>query len=237
MISEKLRSRFYSEPKYNGTMLFYNWVRSNLSASDSVLNIGAGPPTRNPIRMLRGEAKEVIGADIDPIVLQNDELDSAVLIQNGQVPLPDGVFDMALSDNVLEHVDDPITFLREVNRLLKPGGKFIFRTPNLFHYVAMISALTPQSFHRAVANRVRGMPTDAHEPWPTHYRMNTVRKLRSLARETGFSEVEIQMVEPNPSYLQFHAAPFLVGVVYERLVNSSPIFSGLRANIFGLMRK
>jgi hypothetical protein len=45
------------------------------------------------------------------------------------------------------------------------------------------------------------------------------------------------MVECQPSYLIFHTIPFLIGVAYERFVNSSEAFSGLRANIFGQLSK
>jgi SAM-dependent methyltransferase len=39
-------------------------------------------------------------------------------------------FDLVVSVEVLEHVEDDETFVSEVSRVLKPGGRFIMTTPN-----------------------------------------------------------------------------------------------------------
>ena len=48
------------------------------------------------------------------------------------LPFPNGAFNCVLSDNVVEHI--PGAFLsphfREVFRVLKSGGRYVFRTPN-----------------------------------------------------------------------------------------------------------
>jgi ubiquinone/menaquinone biosynthesis C-methylase UbiE len=179
----------------------------------------------------------VVGADIDPIVLTNDELDEAVVIEAGRLPLPDASFDAVLSDYVLEHVEDPAGFLAETWRVLRPGGQFFFRTPNRRHYVATLSRLTPHWFHELVANWARALPEGTHDPWPTFYRMNTPEELREQAAAAGFRDAEIRMCEAEPSYLVFHAVPFLAGVAWERLVNRFDALAPLRANIFGRLQK
>jgi 2-polyprenyl-3-methyl-5-hydroxy-6-metoxy-1,4-benzoquinol methylase len=45
--------------------------------------------------------------------------------------LPDGTFDLIVASHVIEHVDDPIGFARRAAELLKPGGLFMFATPNV----------------------------------------------------------------------------------------------------------
>lgn len=237
MISQELKERFYGDPKYNGTIVFYRWLREYAAPNSRTLNLGAGPTPDQPVRSLKGEVAEVVGADIDPVVLENAELDHAVLIKNGMIPLENASFDLVYSDYVLEHVEKPEEFLAEVFRLLKPGGNFFFRTPNIFHYVSLVTVGTPHSFHELIANRIRGLPKDAHEPYPTFHRMNSRLRLNRLALEAGFKEIELRMIECNPSYLEFHAVPFLIGVAYERFVNSHKAFSELRANIFGRFRK
>lgn len=237
MSVEALSRRYYSDPKYNGTQRFYDWVRQSANRQTRLLNLGAGPATHSPVRTFRGEVAEVVGADVDACVLQNGELDRAVMIENGRIPLADGGMDLALSDYVLEHVEKPQQFLDEVFRVLRPGGEFFFRTPNIYHYVALISAMTPHWLHASLANRVRGNAKDAQEPWPTHYRLNSRASLTAAARVAGFSRVELRMVEADPSYLRFSSAAFLLGVGYERMVNSSDVFAGMRANIFGRLVK
>lgn len=44
--------------------------------------------------------------------------------------IPDNQFDFAVSFQVIEHIEDDVTFLKEIYRVLKPGGKLILTTPN-----------------------------------------------------------------------------------------------------------
>ena len=237
MIRIELLRKYYPADRPDTTALFYTWVRNHVSADSVVLNLGAGPPTRQPVRVLRGEVRRLMGADIDPIVLENDELDEAAVIENGQLPFGDRTFDTVVSDFVLEHVTDPVQFLTEVHRVLKPGRPFLFRTPNIFHYVTTISRFTPHWFHRLVANRARGLAKEAAEPWETHYRMNSRRRLSSLAQAAGFRQVELRVEEAQPSYMLFHPLPFFVGLMWERTVNRSDRLEGLRVHIFGRFRR
>lgn len=232
-VTTRLLERYYSDLRFDGTTAFYDWMRSGLRPDQRVLNLGAGPATGTRQRSLKGEVAEVVGADVDPVVLSNVELDRAVLIENGYTPLPSNYFDLIYSDFVLEHIEFPEQFMSEVARMLKPGGSFMFRTPNIFHYVAIISRFTPHSFHEKVANPARGLNDDTHAPWPTFYRMNSRSRLKKLAVGAGFDQVELRMIECEPSYLTFHVIPFLIGMAYERLVNSTGLFAGLRVNILG----
>ena len=52
------------------------------------------------------------------------------------IPYPDATFDLVMLDNVLEHVNDRPLTLREVRRVLKPGGLLIIQgyTPKQLQY-------------------------------------------------------------------------------------------------------
>jgi ubiquinone/menaquinone biosynthesis C-methylase UbiE len=52
------------------------------------------------------------------------------------IPRPDASFDAIMCTEVLEHVPDPVAALKELNRLLKPGGQLVITVPfaSLTHF-------------------------------------------------------------------------------------------------------
>ena len=218
-------------------MLFYNWLRSYIQPDFVVLNIGAGESSDNKIRSLKGQVKKVFGADIDRAVLTNEDLDEAVVIKNDILPFPDKMFDLVWADYVLEHIEKPGIFLREIYRVLKPKGSFFFRTPNKYHYVSLFGRMTPYWFHKLIANNARGLSDEAHSPYPTCHRLNSRKCVTRYSRSAGFRDIEMRFIEAEPSYLMFHRAAFLAGVLYERMVNSTDMLSAIRANILGRLEK
>lgn len=71
--------RFGGFSDRDATLDFYLRVNSAIQPGSVVLDLGAGRggwadtagPFKSSVLMLRGKAKEVIAADIDPVVLQN----------------------------------------------------------------------------------------------------------------------------------------------------------------------
>jgi SAM-dependent methyltransferase len=232
MWQESYLERFYPHSSWrrDGTTDFYALMKKYCSGK--ILEVGAGPsnPTSDYLKTLG----EIHGVDIDPSVLDNEALQSAAVIQDA-FPFPDQSFDSCISNYVCEHLTDPVQHLKEIYRVLRPAGFYIFRTPNRFHYVAMISSLTPYWFHLKVANRLRGVC--GHDPYPTQYRLNSRRKIIKLARESGFTIEYLRLVEKEPSYGMGSRILFLLFMAYERIVNCSELFAGFRSNLFVVLRK
>jgi SAM-dependent methyltransferase len=229
---EAYLERFYPETSWrrDGTRDFFGLLQEHCAGR--ILEIGAGPanPTSNYLRSLG----ELHGIDVDPEVLQNPALKKAAVIDS-RFPYPDNLFDCCVSNYVCEHLEDPKIHLEEVRRVLKPGGAYVFRTPNRFHYVAMVSSLTPHSFHLKAANKLRAI--DGHDPYPTCYRLNSRAQIRQLAKETGFAVEYLRLVEREPSYAMSSRLLFLIFTAYERVVNASEFFGFLRSNLFVVLRK
>jgi SAM-dependent methyltransferase len=180
---ERWLDRWYRErPNWsNGTEEFHNLCAANIPRGSTLLEVGAGPT--NKTSAFLASIGPTDGIDVDPDVKTNRDLRAAYLLTGSRYPFDDGTFDAAVSNYVAEHVADPVAHLREVFRVLRPNGVYIVRTPNLYHYVALVSAVTPHWFHVLVANRLRGLPPENHDPYPTCYRMNTEGALRRLARD------------------------------------------------------
>ena len=97
----------------------------------------------------------------------NPFLDEGRVSDASEIPYDSHQFDIVFSDNVLEHLEQPLDVFSEVARVLKPGGIFLFKTPNKWHYMPTIARLTPHRFHQFV-NKIRGRAEA--DTFPTRYR-------------------------------------------------------------------
>jgi SAM-dependent methyltransferase len=227
---------YQSKPGWiDGTEEFHRLCAATISGAKKILEIGAGPS--NPTTRFLSTLGEVHGLDPDPLVRDNDALTTAAILEDRRFPFPDACFDACVSNYVLEHVADPAAHLREVARVLRPGGSYVFRTPNRFHYVALVARATPHWFHALVANWLRNQPAEAHDPYPTAYRCNSRGAVKQLAETSGFEVTELRMIEKEPSYAMVSRALFLALLAYERLVNATPAAADLRANILAVLKK
>lgn len=82
---------------------------------------------------------------------------------------PGGFFDAVVAHHVIEHVEDPVSFVAEVRRILKTGGRFVVGTPD---------------FSSAAARRFGDRFRLLHDP--THVSLFTEDSLLRLLRDHGF---------------------------------------------------
>jgi SAM-dependent methyltransferase len=234
---ERYLARYYDPSKgwIDGTTEFHELCRSVVPARARILEVGAGPS--NPTSSFLATLGELHGLDPDAAVRHNGALVSATVLASPRYPYPDGSFDACASDYVLEHLSDPAAHFAEVARVLRPGGVYVFRTPNRYHYVTAVARVTPHWFHELVARRLRNVPREQAPLHPTFYAANSAGRLRRLTAAAGLEMVRLVAIEKEPSYGMSSRALFLAFMVYERAVNATELASGLRVNILGVLRK
>jgi len=98
--------------------------------------------------MLREKGVQVRAFDIDPAAatLLGDGFHVADL--NQKLPSPDKSFDVVVSVEGIEHLENPHSFLREVNRVLKDDGRLILTTPNIVSLRSRVRFFGSGFFHR-----------------------------------------------------------------------------------------
>ena len=234
MLTRWLDARLYPSFKSNwDDVLFQEEVLSVLRAEYWLLDLGAGAGIV-PQMNFRGRVTRVCGVDPDERVTVNPFLDEGRVGTGEAIPYPDATFDVVIADNVIEHLNRPAEVFSEVARVLKPGGMFLFKTPNKRHYVATIARLTPHRFHQ-VYNRMRGR--EPKDTFPTRYRANTRADIARAAARTGLSVDSIQFVEGRPEYLRPFALGYIAGWAYERAVNATSVLEPFRVVLLARLRK
>ena len=91
-----------------------------------------------PYRHLFTHCKRYVAADIQP----GPTVDR-LLQADGTTGEAEGSYDAVLSTQVLEHVADPLEYLNECHRILRPGGELFLTTHGMFEEHGC-----PYDFHR-----------------------------------------------------------------------------------------
>jgi SAM-dependent methyltransferase len=109
--------------------------------SGRLLDVGCG---NSPFRHLLDPARsEYQGVDVAAAADFGYRNPDTVYYDGHVLPFPDASFDAVLCTEVLEHIPDPTETLREIHRVLKPGGRLLLTIPwsARFHY-------QPFDYHR-----------------------------------------------------------------------------------------
>ncbi len=177
--------------RLDGSIEFYTRVNALVDEKSRVLDFGAGrgqwalepsPEMSRRLRHLKGRVAEVVGSDVDPVVMTNPTLDTAVVVELGApLPFQDDSFDLVIADHVLEHVDadDAQSAADDIMRVIKPGGWLAARTPNKWGMIGVGARLVPNKQHAKVLSRLQP-GRKAEDVFPTRYAMNSRKRLRTL---------------------------------------------------------
>ena len=228
-----IKQRLYEPDQFDNDVFFRQLIYEAIGPQSCVLDAGAGAGELFQYE-LKDKVKEVVGVDLDHRVVRNPQLHRGIYANLTSIPVEDNYFDLVFCRYVLEHIEKPQEFLHEMHRILKPGGCFLFLTPNMWHYVSIASSLTPKWFHNWY-NRLRGLQDE--DTFPTVYHLNTKSCICHQFRLAGFEEHKLIFRECCPNYLTFSTLPFLLGIAYERLVNCSDLLAAFRVNVLGYFYK
>jgi SAM-dependent methyltransferase len=157
------------------------------SAEPRVLDVGCG--TGHHLKALRARGYAAVGVDGSGAMLaearQTDQ--TAPLAQSGvdRLPFRSEAFDAAVSIEVLRYLDQPLPMLREIARVLRPGGRCL---------VTAVPWLSLNGY--PLLNRL--LPARAQGFSPLRQHFTSVGGLRRQLEAAGLEEIEVHAVYWGP---------------------------------------
>ncbi len=108
---------------------YINTLAEETSGS-GILDVGCG--VGQVVKALRNNGFDAQGVDVsEPNIRKATEhVGHCTLYDGKRLPFEDNTFQSVGAFNVLEHVDEPEAFIRELIRVLKPGGRLVISSPN-----------------------------------------------------------------------------------------------------------
>lgn len=152
----------------------------------------------------------LVGADLDSAVIRKarrnvGHLPNIMLNQADiyALPYPDNTFDAVILSEILEHIERDVDGLREVLRVLKPGGVVAITVPHA-NYPFWWDPIN-KSLETVFGTHIARGPLAGI--WANHVRLYTPEQLRSVVLAAGF------MIEEERSFTH-HCFPFIHNLVY-----------------------
>jgi 2-polyprenyl-3-methyl-5-hydroxy-6-metoxy-1,4-benzoquinol methylase len=154
-------------------------VLAERGASGTLADIGCG--TGALWEALRGRFQSCVGVDaVRYDGLPGDVDFHAADLDARSLPLPDAGVDAAAAVEVIEHLENPRAFVRELVRIVRPGGWVVVTTPNQLSALSLLTL--------AVKGRFSAFQDEAY---PAHRTALLEIDLRRILTECGLRDLAV----------------------------------------------
>jgi 2-polyprenyl-3-methyl-5-hydroxy-6-metoxy-1,4-benzoquinol methylase len=100
-------------------------------------------------KRLRSSATRVLGLDLsEPGVAELNRRGYEIVCGDAMTVDVGERFDLVTAGEIIEHVENPGTLIRNLKRHLKPGGKLVVTTPNVFYGLHFVESLVASPYNR-----------------------------------------------------------------------------------------
>lgn len=150
-----------------------------------------------------------------PFVVRDPSVRFTAHDANRPLPFPDGCFQYTFSIEGIEHFESPWTFVKELCRVTRPGGRIFITTPNTFSVDARLKYLMSGYFPRfrplmQTPAEVLGHPIDDQHISPIYFWQLNFFLLQGGAR---ISRIEANTVLYKPQWIKRVFEEALAGLI------------------------
>lgn len=223
----------YSQDIYEGVL------EDNISSGTVWLDLGCGhsvlPSWRHESEVnLISRCRVVFGLDFDfQSLTKHSTIAAKIRGDIANLPFPDDSFDLVTANMVVEHLGHPEAEFKEVLRVLRPGGKFIFHTMNVKGYYTVCARFIPEAMKGKLVLFLQERKEE--DLFETHYLANSEEEIAKLSDEIGFSRHSEILFN---SFPQFRVIPPLVffELLWIKMLMTNR-FRRYRSNIISIFEK
>lgn len=139
-------------------------------------------------------------------------------LDSGRVPLAGGTADVVVAVEIIEHLENPRAFVRELVRLIKGGGTLIVTTPNQVSLLSLLTLLVRSRF---------SMFRDCDDP--AHLTAILEMNLLRIANECGLVDLDIEYSRHGRMFLTSRHYHSFLSNAFPRRLSDNILLIGRRA--------
>lgn len=142
-----------------------------------------------------------------------------------RIPVADAGADTVIAVETIEHLENPRAFMRELMRILKPGGWLFVTTPNILSLLSFLTLAIKQRF------------ANFHDAnYPAHITPLLEADLRRIAAEGGLRDVEIAFSHQGRLIFTSRHYPWALSRLFPRAFSDNLLLAGRKPHALDSVR-
>ncbi len=156
----------YREALKNKDWYFDNknfWQELDKLNKENIFEIGCGSGLfiEEMVKIYKLTERNIELSDVSDFRVFNNYKFTKIDINYEKYPIEDGTKDLVLCLYTIEHLENPFNMLKEVERILKPGGVFVLGMPNgwnIFSRIMFLFSGRIERYHRPKTLHINFLP-------------------------------------------------------------------------------
>jgi 2-polyprenyl-3-methyl-5-hydroxy-6-metoxy-1,4-benzoquinol methylase len=206
------------------TEVYSELAQRAIKPTSRLLDLGCGrgglvEQIQHPRSLSVGLDPDILSLREHRLAAEQDPLPRVAALTE-QLPFRKRSFDIVFASWVLEHVSAPLRCFHQIREALKPGGFFLFITPNRRHPLVNLNRMLGRlaGVQGILVEKLYGR--ERTDMFPAYYRANTPDELERLAEAAGLRLTHLETIV-DPTYLSLRTGLLRIAAGFESRLDSS----------------